>query len=70
MIPAEVQAAKRFLSDRLRFGDPLQIEALKVMERWQEVECAYCTGGWVVTAAKERFVCNACQGTGKVWVRK
>jgi hypothetical protein len=70
MIPAEVQAAKRFLSETLRFGDPLQIEALKIMAQWRQADCAYCTDGWHTTGTNERYICNVCRGEGKVWTRR
>jgi hypothetical protein len=71
VIPPEVAAARRILTERPRFGDKSQIEAIKIMSRWHEVACAYCTDGWHHTnGTNERYICNVCRGEGKVWTRR
>ena len=70
MIPPEVAAAQRALKESLRFGDEIQSHAKEVLNHWQEIPCPYCIDGVKSENGVGRFVCQRCEGSAKVWVRR
>jgi hypothetical protein len=66
MIPVELIEALKELARPLIFGDPAQLNAIRVMEHWHEQTCQYCRHG-INRVTEDR--CRVCEGTGKVWVR-
>jgi DnaJ-class molecular chaperone len=63
-----LQEAHRTLAGPLKFGDPAQIEAHKVLiaDAEKEDECATCAGSGECTHCDGTGECGDCEGAGKV----
>ena len=70
MIPPEVAAAQRALAQGPQFGSEEQLIAHQVLQRWKEVACDFCDGGVKKVSGVGHYVCQACEGTGRRWVKR
>jgi hypothetical protein len=83
-VPPDVEAALKVLSSgKLTFGDPLQIQAVQALDRYDRPFCMDCRGsgaleviasikaeGAVLREPPELIECQRCGGSGQVWQRR